>query len=150
MKRRKNVKTVYDQYKLKIDTFNQYMGSIQTVLTISVAISTGILIALFVELNTAQIFFNPQGCSKTELSNSLILSGIAFVQNIFCLLSIISQIKQCKNLYLKIREIEKELRLETLLPENWCKPSLRISVISSVNTCFVFFVIAILSLIRLF
>lgn len=139
----KNVKAIskkycFEQYSVLTSTYDQRMTSIQNVIIINTTFASAVIVVLSVELNIFNILFGTNYTIDSKAMAACALSFIAFVQSLFCLISIIFQTKSCTDLRKQLLHFEETMNLYKMHEKNNLKIPICLTIISNIVTCGIF------------
>lgn len=129
------IKYSKEQYAALNSTYDQQMAAIQTVILINITFSSVIIVVLSAELRLYDIIFgNLDKKFESYALASLIVSFLAFVHTVACLISIVSQIRSCQLLREELCRFERHLLYYRTHETNKLTMSFVVTIISSAIT----------------
>lgn len=149
----KNIKAVqkkycFEQYSVLTSTYDQRMTSIQNVIIINTTFASAVIVVLSVELNIFNILFGPNCAMDSKAMAACTLALIAFIQSLFCLISIIFQTKSCNVLRKQLLHFEETMNLYKMHEKNNLKIPIILTIISNIITSSIFLLCFLLILLK--
>ncbi len=143
-------KSLYDKklsnYQILNETYDKRLSSIQTVIIINTTFSSAIMVVLGVQLS---IFNSLNNSSKSYTLAAMLLSFLAFIESLFCVISIWHLAKGCEDLRKTLYSFEEELGLFPMHKINKIKVSIILTIICCLITTIAFFICFLFTIFKL-